>query len=226
MSYEPTIILQCPHCEEHIGDEGDLTGPVYECSRCGSTEVVEPGERARCGSCNVFMAKQAPASCPQCAEGLDPSELEPVERYHAADGTYHETADEAAEWDANTPARLEREAAAQAQAAADLDEHIARNARELALRVTALQLATELCPVKLAYYSGPRVWTWESREAHITPAEFYALAGAEPGDLDAALAFAAEHGVWVPINLDCVSFGVRVDQLVPMLRACAERTNR
>lgn len=222
MSYESTTALQCPHCEHEIDGPDDLTGPVYECSKCGTTEVVEPGERARCGSCNVFMAKQTPASCPQCAEGLDVSELEPVERYGAADGSWHETAAAAAKWDRETPARLKREAKQAAASDARLAQHMADHARETADRVRRLQAAAERCPVKLAYYSGPSVFTWESHEAHITPAEFFALAGTE--DDTTARTFAAAHNVWLPFEFEgCVSFGVQVEALMLMMQAAAGR---
>lgn len=80
------IVAECPSCTECFPPD-DIGGPVWTCSRCGGSEIFDEGDRGRCSSCNVFMAKEAPASCPLCEEGIDPDDLDEIEKWETSDGT-------------------------------------------------------------------------------------------------------------------------------------------
>lgn len=59
---------ECQACEAQFND-GDEGGPLYECSRCGTTFTQEEsadGESNRCPNCNIFAAKVADLTCPEC----------------------------------------------------------------------------------------------------------------------------------------------------------------
>lgn len=96
----------CGDCDA-IFDEP--VGPVYECSRCGATQI----EENRCSQCHIFMGKVADEACPDC-ESAEPN-LSAVVAYEAADGSRHLTAAEADAWDADAPKRAERAAEAKAE---------------------------------------------------------------------------------------------------------------
>lgn len=61
----------CPTCD-HAADAEEFEQPVYECSRCGGSQVGE-GEN-RCVSCNVFMSKVGDLACPSCEEPVEEPE--------------------------------------------------------------------------------------------------------------------------------------------------------
>lgn len=110
---------KCPHCEEIIDEPGDA---VYGCSRCGGTQI---GER-RCNDCNIFMAKSADLSCPVCEEPLD-EEPVPDVYWRASDGTLHDSAEDAADWDAHADDRAAAAAEARARFAAEMDTYRAEH---------------------------------------------------------------------------------------------------
>lgn len=72
--------LKCSECGEITLDWGDE--PVYECSRCGQTQV----EENRCPDCNIFMAKVGTGHCPDCETGEEPEQVSVV-RDPRLDGT-------------------------------------------------------------------------------------------------------------------------------------------
>lgn len=79
--------LVCPSCQETF-EPGDEGGPVYECSRCGGTQVDE----RRCESCNIFMAKVATESCPACEAPFDAdTDIEEREVFVGADGSEYDS---------------------------------------------------------------------------------------------------------------------------------------
>ena len=59
---------ECQACEHQFND-GDEGGPLYECSRCGTTYTRDEsadGDSNRCPNCNIFGAKVADLTCPEC----------------------------------------------------------------------------------------------------------------------------------------------------------------
>lgn len=79
--------LVCPSCQETF-EPGDEGGPVYECSRCGASQVDEN----RCETDNIFMAKIAPESCPSCEAAFeDGTDIEEREVFMGADGSEYDS---------------------------------------------------------------------------------------------------------------------------------------
>lgn len=90
-------MFECPECGDFFDEFG---GPVYECSRCGGTQV----EERRCEECNIFMAKVADQSCLSCEAGLE-EEPEKITVYETPDGEHHHTEAEAEQWIIDEPER-------------------------------------------------------------------------------------------------------------------------
>ena len=58
----------CPSCQQTANPE-EFHQPVYECSRCGQTQVGE--ENRRCETDHIFMARVGDFACPSCEDALD-----------------------------------------------------------------------------------------------------------------------------------------------------------
>jgi hypothetical protein len=91
---------RCGACEARFTSPA---GALYECSRCGGTQV----EENRCEDCHTFMAKQADETCPECEDG-DIAQAEAWE----VDGALFGSAEEASEWVDGAEDRAEADAAA------------------------------------------------------------------------------------------------------------------
>lgn len=66
-----TFALQCNDCE-HLFNHDDVESPLYSCSRCGSEFTRSSsmdGDSNRCPNCNIFAAKEADITCPECESG-------------------------------------------------------------------------------------------------------------------------------------------------------------
>lgn len=165
---EPTEVLVC-QCGHAFPPE-DAGGRIFECSRCSSQEVVEEGERGRCSECNIFTAKVADISCPECEAEIE--DEEPVERY-LHDGEVFETLEAVQEYEDGYEEREAASAAAAAHTAAMLAQH-RLHAQE---RREALQLAVESYGKPLAYY-GSRAddsMYWDSHSMTLSAAELMDL---------------------------------------------------
>lgn len=103
-------VYECSDCGSRFEAWNDER--VYECSRCGGTQVGEN----RCEQCNVFMAKVADASCPECEAPFDETPLA-ESMWMSDDGSYHETEAEAVAWDAAAAVALRAEERAAKDAA-------------------------------------------------------------------------------------------------------------
>jgi hypothetical protein len=79
------IAAKCGECEELYEAGADEGEAVYECSRCGQTQV----EERRCEQCNIFMAKVADESCPHCESPIE-EKVETVLAVRSPDGQLHE----------------------------------------------------------------------------------------------------------------------------------------
>lgn len=183
-SYDVVEVYVCPTCDESFETPG---GPVYTCSRCGSSEVVEEGERGRCSSCNVFMAKDAAQSCPECEEPLEDG-LEPVERIQTPDGETHATMAAARRWVRSAPKRAQVDAENAARTRALLDEHRIAGARR---REHRREVVGRWKPI--AYYGGRNddSMFWDSSTVSVTPDELMDLTGTD--DVIEALRAATVH---------------------------------
>lgn len=62
---------RCPICENEA-DPADFDQRIYECSRCGTKQREDEGNR--CTSCNIFMAKLSERSCESCNEEIEDGE--------------------------------------------------------------------------------------------------------------------------------------------------------
>lgn len=102
------VAVPCPECSAPIEGGADGLGPAtYCCSRCGSVQVDE----RRCEGCHIFMGKESDASCPECEAGIEPSDLgDEITLWAAADGSWHDSEEEAEAWDAAAPERAARAA--------------------------------------------------------------------------------------------------------------------
>lgn len=88
-------VFKCGSCGEHFDEPGEA---VYNCSRCGQDQV----EDRRCQQCNIFMAKVADQSCPDCEDGEDIAE---VEAWQSEDGQFFESEAEERQYIADAPKR-------------------------------------------------------------------------------------------------------------------------
>ncbi len=120
---------RCPSCDETYDQPGDA---VYECSRCGSTQVDE----RRCSDCNIFMAKVADQSCPSCEEPIE-EEPEMLTLWVANDGTSHESDVEAAAWEAGADDRAAAKVKADAETAAQMEAYRVEREQERAVIIEA-----------------------------------------------------------------------------------------
>lgn len=148
-------------------------------------------------SCNVFMAKVADSSCPNCESGED---IEAVVAYEL-DGELFETAEAAAEWVADTPAREQRAA----EAHADLEARIAVADRERQARADALIPRLEGLQARLDPKVTPRLYesigsnlerlTETNPFPNDLPVAFPELARLLLGDVEDDLAVLADYRV-------------------------------
>lgn len=129
-------------CEEISQDAGEA---IYECSRCGGTQV----EERRCGSCHVFMSKVSDESCETCEE---PGPLTQISAFEA-DGQIFATREEAEDWVADAPNRE----AQKAKAKADLDDYMERRNAEAAARAEALRPRVEAALEIVTPETAPRM---------------------------------------------------------------------
>jgi len=120
-----TFDYECQSCEHQFND-GDEGGPLYECSRCGQSYTREDsadGDSNRCPNCNIFGAKVADLTCPECQS----DEVEHGEFLAPPPPTPEELAERAAQAarNAESTRRHMDEYHAKAQAQADAWEALA-----------------------------------------------------------------------------------------------------
>lgn len=104
----------CEECQGSFAEPGEA---LFECSRCGQTLVDE----RRCPDCNIFMAKVADESCPDCEAPLE-GDLEQVRVFETGDGMVHESMAAAEAWIADAPSRAERALEVKADLERRMDE--------------------------------------------------------------------------------------------------------
>ena len=91
--------LRCGDCESLFSSH-EAGEPVYECSRCGETQV----EDNRCQHCYVWMRKVWERSCGDCEGG----DLTECEAWEGEDGQLFESEEAEREWIADAPNRERR----------------------------------------------------------------------------------------------------------------------
>lgn len=184
---DDTIVAEQVHihvgCDEEIDPDEAAERRIYSCSRCGAQVVPEEGERARCSQCNIFCAKEADASCPQCEEPieLDSEEPEIVERtvWRTSDGRSHDSPEEAREYVDTYEDRVEAARAAHERMEADLarhrDEHQIRR-RLLIAAIERLRAAGAAVPWA---HDGWKGWA-NSMSVYLSAADIMIMLGLEP----------------------------------------------
>lgn len=132
MSVTSSLAYRCPECDVAFTEPGER---VYECSRCGGTQV----EERRCEQCHIFMAKVADESCPECEAPA--GDLELITIWESEDGMVHESEQDALAWEADAPAREQRAVERAVRDAAD------REARLEEARLRGLEWAPRIARV-------------------------------------------------------------------------------
>lgn len=138
----PLEAFLCESCEEISSDVGEA---VYECSRCGNSQVDD----RRCSACHVFMAKVSDESCEVCEA---PGPLTSTSAFEV-DGRLFPTSQEAEEWVADAPNRAER----QAKSEAELNELLSERAVEVAARAEALRPRIEAVLALISPQTAPEM---------------------------------------------------------------------
>ena len=122
---------RCDNCGHLFTEPGEAQ---YECSRCGGTQV----EDKRCASCNIFMAKVADETCPECEDGQD---IHKVELFEAPEGELWTDEQSFKNYVKETPKRKKREKAAKLAVQKELDAYRKKREERDELKWKLLQQA-------------------------------------------------------------------------------------